>query len=348
MSQFTGSDVSCFLPVFNAAELLPNWWRKNGDELKSVNAHLIVVNNGSTDNTIQEIEKFDYSNISFVNHKQNLGLENSFLSAKAIINSRYRIFLPADDWLAPGYLAFATEIMERQSDVGVVYGKSYMVNLITNDIVQRQTPYRAGGKHHEHPFFSIYFNNCIPDISLFRSTAVNTNPNDSDWFLPGGISSVLSKYETYFSGSEQCFSGKSPSQVSKDWARTGKYYSIICKIINECRNAYASSFMDELFLNIFSIHFHTGKKFIEIVNDFNNSHEYTRVAFSLSQYDLFAWLALFLIDDLLIDPINNTFRKNGRYGSVDDIRYFISECDSNSLILFKEVLKSRGAATIFK
>lgn len=347
MSGYSDSLVSCFLPVFNAAALLPAWWQKNGDELKGVNAKIVIVNNGSTDNTLQEIAKFDYGNIELINHHENLGLESSFLSAKGVINSKYRMFLPADDWLAPGYLSSAIDIMERNSDVCVVYGKSYMVDLLTNGVVQRKTPYRTQGKHREHPFFPIYFNNCIPDISLFRSAAINTNPDDSDWFLPGGISSLLLYYNTYFSSANQCFSGKSPSQVSKEWARSGKYYSVICKTVNQCRNFSSNTILEELFLNIFSIHFHTGKKFLEIMHDLNGSHEYTRVATSLNQGNLYALLALFLIDDLLIDPTNKTFQKTGKYGSVNDISFFINKCDSNSLIFIKEMLQQRGTSAIF-
>jgi glycosyltransferase involved in cell wall biosynthesis len=347
MSEHADSVVSCFLPVFNAAALLPAWWQKNGDELKSVDAKIVIVDNGSTDNTLQEIAKFEYGNIELISHHENLGLESSFLSAKAVINSKYRMFLPADDWLASGYLSSAIELMELNSDVGVVYGKSYIVDLLTNDIAQRKTPYRTEGKHREHPFFPIYFNNSIPDISLFRSAAINTNPDDSDWFLPGGISSLLLHYDTYFSNSNQCFSGKSPSQVSKEWARSGKYYSVICKTVNQCRNFPSNTILEELFLNIFSIHFHTGKNLIEIMNDFVGAHEYTRVAASLNQGNLFALLALFLIDDLLIDPINKTFQKTGKYGSVNDISFFISKCDSNSRLFVKDMLRHRGTSTIF-
>jgi glycosyltransferase involved in cell wall biosynthesis len=347
MSKHSDSLVSCFLPVFNAATLLPTWWEKNGDELKRVNAKLVIVNNGSTDDTLQEIAKFDYDNIDLVNHQQNLGLESSFLSAKAIIRSKYRMFLPADDWLSPGYLSSAIDIMESTPDVGVVYGQSYMVDLLTNVIAQRKSPYRTRGQHQEHPFFSIYFNNCIPDISLFRSTVVNTNPNESDWFLSGGVSSILLNHDTFFSNAAQCFSGKSPAQVSKDWARTGKYYSVICNTVNECRNFSSNNILNELFLNIFTIHFHTGKGFVEIIDDLNGAHEYARVAFTLSEAKLFAWLTLFLIDDLLIDPINKTFQKKGKYGSVSDISFFIGKCDSSERVFLKEVLKKRGTSAIF-
>jgi hypothetical protein len=105
--------------------------------------------------------------------------------------------------------------------------------------------------------------------------------------------------------------------------------------------------LEELFLNIFSIHFHTGKKFLEIMHDLNGAHEYTRVATSLNQGNLYALLALFLIDDLLIDPINKTFQKTGKYGSVNDISFFISKCDSNSRLFVKDMLQHRGTSAIF-
>jgi glycosyltransferase involved in cell wall biosynthesis len=90
--------VTVFLPVFNAQEFLPHWWEKNGDELRSVDAKLLIVDNGSTDLTLSCVDAFGYPNLEIVRHNTNLGLEASFMSAKKSITSKYRMLLPADDW----------------------------------------------------------------------------------------------------------------------------------------------------------------------------------------------------------------------------------------------------------
>lgn len=99
--------ITCFLPVRNAEHHLEQWWKANGPELASVDAVLVVVDNGSTDRSIEMVHGFDYQRLKVISHGGDRGIEQSFKTAKAHISSKYRFFLPADDWLCPGYLASA-------------------------------------------------------------------------------------------------------------------------------------------------------------------------------------------------------------------------------------------------
>jgi glycosyltransferase involved in cell wall biosynthesis len=339
--------VTCFLPVFNAEKYLPFWWKKNEIELRSVNATLVVVDNGSLDSTLFEIDRFNYPKTKLVRHGSNLGLDQSFRSAKSQIKSKYRFFLPADDWLAPGYLYDAVSTMEENPDIGVVYGKTYMTNLNTGETSKRFSPFRKQGLHTESPFLPLAFNNCIPDISLYRSSAVNTDPSSSNWFLPGGQSSVLDKYQTFFTDKDQCFSGKSDHQVSKIWAQNGRYYSFFCETYADARSLCCNNIADEIVWHLLVSNFHNRKPFISALQELQQGHPYVRTALDLSQINIYLNLALFLIDDLLLDPVERKYKTEGVFGNLQHLTSLIESLDSINLDFFKSTLDSRGMGRVF-
>lgn len=333
--------VSCFLPVFNAAKFLPHWWEKNGAQLISIGAELIIVDNGSTDKTIEEIRKFDYPKTKLIEHCENLGIESSFLSAKSHIRSKYRILLPADDWLAPGYLGDALDLLESDAKVGVVYGNSYMVDLLTGSVTKRRAPARPRGPHREHPCFSFAFNNSIPDISLYRSSALDTNSSSWKWFLPGDQSSVLREFDTYFTGNDQCFSGKSPYQLSKSWAKSGYYYSFFCDRFSGYATFFDISLADQLLQQILNFNLHSNRSFSEIVKDIADSRSYANIALEIEKYAVFSNLCLLLIDDLFSDQSKKSINEVGQFGKVEDFFWFFGHLDSDSIEFVKRELKRR-------
>lgn len=312
--------ITCFLPIRNAEHHLEEWWRANGPELASVDASLVIVDNGSTDRSLEMVHGFDYKRIRVISHGENRGIEQSFKTAKSHISSKYRFFLPADDWLCPGYLALALETMEQNPDVHVVYGKSYMCNLETKEKSLRQAPYRRVGLNRESPFFPLFFNNSIPDISLYRSISLDVNPDSETWFLPGLQSSVLLSGTTYFTGADQCVSGKGQHQLSRDWTISGRYYSFLMGNYNALASAYFHSFSDQILWSHFLNFFHTGASLLRSTKMLTESgHPYARQVMELCKIEVYSMITLLLVDELLIDPVGAKFKEQGRFGTLKDL-----------------------------
>lgn len=312
--------VTCFLPIRNAEKYLERWWRENAPELASVEAAILIVDNGSTDRSLEIVHEFDYKRIKIIRHGEDRGIDQSFKTAKSHIFSKYRFFLPADDWLCPGYLASALNIMEEFSDVQVVYGKTYMCNLETKEKSLRPSPHRRVGLNAESPFFPLFFNNAIPDISLFRSTSLDLDSNSGNWFLPGLQATVLLSGTTYFTGADQCVSGKGEHQLSRDWTTSGRYYSFLMENYQALASEYFHSFSDQILWSHFLSFFHTGRSLVDSTKFLTSKgHPYARKAMELCDVEIYSAIALLLVDELLIDPIGAKFKKTGRFGTFRDL-----------------------------
>jgi glycosyltransferase involved in cell wall biosynthesis len=334
--------VTCYLPTYNAASHAEHWLLNNIPELESVNALLLVVDNGSTDQTLDIILDAGYPNIEIVRHGENLGIEKSFRTAKERIRTKYRLFLPADDWLAPGYLSESLQAMEANDDIGVVYGRSYMVDLASKLSRQRFVPHRPIGNSREYFLNPLFFNNFIPDISLYRSSLLCISTKLDDWFKPGGQAGVLSQSSTYFTGKDQCFSGKSINQLSKQWAADGHYYKYLQDMFIGAYTAGCKNLADRIVIALWNSNFHTGKQLLPLLKEFDSGHEYIRNGLALVRFQVIARIFLIIFDELLVDATKKSFKAAGVYGSVQDLNTIVSSLDSEQLTFVRSELQQRG------
>jgi len=339
--------VTCFLPVYNAERYLSSWWDRNGRELQSVGALLLVVDNGSTDGTVALVNAFEYENKRIIRHQSNLGLERSFQTAKSVIDSRYRFFLPADDWLAPGYLEDALRVMESEPTVGVAYGQSYMVEMASGAVSRRTSPWRSRQRTRENPLNSFVFNNYIPDISLYRSDALDLYSNSWSWFKAGLQASVLAAWDVFYTGNDQCFSGKSPEQVSKEWTKTGRYYSLLTEAQAEGRRYCCNGLADEILWYLVVQHFHTGEGLVSGLGRLDDGGTYARGALEIAREEVLWKLGLMLVDDLLVEPELRKFRNRGRLGTFDELKRLLGSVRGSALEQFRLGLHQRGAEAAF-
>jgi glycosyltransferase involved in cell wall biosynthesis len=81
------------------------------------NVELIVIDNGSTDNSVGRIERFVRKNpaVRFIKNLANLGLNKAFNQGLALTGGRYIIDLSADDVLLPHRISRQAELFERLS-----------------------------------------------------------------------------------------------------------------------------------------------------------------------------------------------------------------------------------------
>ena len=110
--------ISVILPVFNGEKFI----RKAIESVLTQSLsdfELIVVNDGSTDNTLDVIESFDDTRLKIINQK-NQGPGASRNNALKIAEGDYVMFLDSDDWFCPKSLETAyTEALKNDTDVSI-------------------------------------------------------------------------------------------------------------------------------------------------------------------------------------------------------------------------------------
>jgi glycosyltransferase involved in cell wall biosynthesis len=95
------------------------------------NYELIVVDDGSTDDSVQVIENFvnKHPQITFINLKTNQGICKAFNAGLKISSGEYLIDLAADDILLPDRLLKGVETFEKVSkDVGVIFSDAEWID----------------------------------------------------------------------------------------------------------------------------------------------------------------------------------------------------------------------------
>lgn len=86
---------------------------------------LIVVNDGSTDSSLEKVQEFKNSQIQIVS-QENSGVSIARNNGVKIARGKYITFLDADDWWAPTFLEEMKALIEEFPDAGI-YGSSYYI-----------------------------------------------------------------------------------------------------------------------------------------------------------------------------------------------------------------------------
>lgn len=126
--------VSVIIPTYNRAQFV-------GRAIESIlnqtyaDLELIVVDDGSTDNTEQVVKSYKDSRVVYVwqENKERSAARNTGIQ---VSRGRYIAFLDSDDWFLPHKLAVQVPVLETQPDVGIVMSGWQMVDTQGN--VKRQ------------------------------------------------------------------------------------------------------------------------------------------------------------------------------------------------------------------
>ena len=127
--------VSVIIPAYNCAEFvshaIDSVLKQNYE-----NKEIIVVNDGSTDDTPDVLESFG-DQITVVN-KENGGAPTARNAGLRIARGKYIAFLDADDLWFDGKLTMQVRYLEEHPDVGMVYNSIVVWNL--NDTGESEFP----------------------------------------------------------------------------------------------------------------------------------------------------------------------------------------------------------------
>ena len=173
--------VSIIIPCYNQGKFV-------GDAIASAlnqsykNIEIVCVNDGSKDNSTEIIRNFadKYKNIVFFDLKENKGVINARNFAIEASLGDYILPLDADDIIESTYVEKAVEILDKNSEIGIVYCKAGKFG--------KKNEFWNLAKFNLDDFL---YENCIFNCALFRKKDFvkagkykeNLNNGHEDWDL---------------------------------------------------------------------------------------------------------------------------------------------------------------------
>jgi glycosyltransferase involved in cell wall biosynthesis len=113
--------ISIILPVYNVENYIE---KAVLSVLKQtyVNFELLIINDGTKDNSIQKIEKYASDSRLKIFHKENGGLSDARNFGLERVQGDYVYFMDSDDWIEPNLLTLCIDKIEKENANVVVFG----------------------------------------------------------------------------------------------------------------------------------------------------------------------------------------------------------------------------------
>jgi glycosyltransferase involved in cell wall biosynthesis len=124
------SNVDVVIPCYNYAHYLEQCVRSVLNQ-RDVNVRILIVDDKSTDDTPSVCARLAASDarVSYRRNENNLGLVGTAnVGIMGWASAEYYTLISADDALAPGSLARATQVLSAHPEAGLVIGKAFIIN----------------------------------------------------------------------------------------------------------------------------------------------------------------------------------------------------------------------------
>lgn len=115
--------ISIIIPCFNYGRFILNTI-SNVEKCDSDLYELIIVNDGSTDLHTREILNSLEQRGYHVINQENKGVSAARNAGIKVANGKYILPLDADDEIYPSYLPLALNLLNKEPEIGVVYGRA--------------------------------------------------------------------------------------------------------------------------------------------------------------------------------------------------------------------------------
>lgn len=116
---------SVIIPLYNKAEYVTKAIRSVLDQTFR-DLELIIVDDGSTDNSLEIVRQFDDARIRIIN-QENAGVSTARNNGVKAANNEYVSFLDADDWWSLNYLYEMHKLIQAYPDAGLWSSRYYKV-----------------------------------------------------------------------------------------------------------------------------------------------------------------------------------------------------------------------------
>jgi len=134
--------VSIVIPTFNRGEYLPRAIDSALDQTFA-DIEILVVDDGSTDNTTEIVNNYDDDRVQYLRHETNMGANAARNTGIKTSNGQYVSLLDSDDELHPEYLEKSIPRLENcDSDVSVGVFTSF--RILTDKGIENTVNARSG------------------------------------------------------------------------------------------------------------------------------------------------------------------------------------------------------------
>jgi glycosyltransferase involved in cell wall biosynthesis len=194
--------ISFVVPVYNmaafVADCLNSILRQEGDH----DYEVIVIDDASTDASVDVIARFDDPRIRLIRHRHNLGAARTISEGLAAARGNYVARIDADDRYRRHFLDRTVAVLDRHPDVGLVYGRVALI-----DVAGRITdPGTAGpqpnGDAKQDRFIDLLKRNDLPAPTVLgrreawaRGLPIPPKLMFNDWYLS---LSIAERWPLYF------------------------------------------------------------------------------------------------------------------------------------------------------
>ncbi len=135
--------VSIVIPTYNSASFV-EYSIASAINQSYKNIEVIVVDDGSTDDTRKKLEKFKEKIRYF--YQANKGVSNARNKGVSVASGSYVIFLDADDLLFPDIIQLCITALSSQPDYKAIYGLAYSFSNNDSSVLKEwtHTPRKSG------------------------------------------------------------------------------------------------------------------------------------------------------------------------------------------------------------
>jgi glycosyltransferase involved in cell wall biosynthesis len=203
MSHPNFPSLAVIIPVFNGMPFLPE--AVGSVFSQSVpNFHLYLVDDRSIDRSLDFIRGISDPRVTYSQNPKNIGLYPSLVGAIRRCKEDWICILMQDDYLYPSYLAEMSNLIEKYSDIPLIWATEDAINHLGEPLrpgrnTSREEPIRPGPE----PWRNVLYSGCIWTISgsMTRRQLFLTEPfredlphrGDYEWFLR-----VIRRYECLY------------------------------------------------------------------------------------------------------------------------------------------------------
>ena len=137
--------VSICIPTYNVEKTVI-------DTVQSIlnqtyhNSEIIIVDNDSTDDTLNLLRKFKDSRIKIYKNNKNIGGEANFSKCVKLANGEYIAVFHADDLYMPDMVQKQVQIFQDDPSVGAVFTRADFINSYGKIIGESKLPIELGNK----------------------------------------------------------------------------------------------------------------------------------------------------------------------------------------------------------
>lgn len=157
-------NLSVLMPVYNASRFL----RHSIESILSQtykDFELIVIDDGSTDNSLDSLRHFTDPRIKLIDNPVNCGIISSLNSGYAIASGEFIVRMDADDFSLPNRFKAQLQFMEQHPDIGVCGTQYRIISEVLSEPSISMLP-----THPDHLACSLLFHSCLahPTVMMRR------------------------------------------------------------------------------------------------------------------------------------------------------------------------------------